>query len=743
MVGQDSYTSLALLEVYNNATENSLQDTVFRGFTQDLAALHFIAARLGASPNELIAIEPAPDLDISQQRSFWILWHWWSEFRAEWEVSSDAPPGEWPRLRAGGKYYDLKPTGAYNDYYYTAWSLFESEFHGSTHPYKQKKLHEVRKDAALHSACYFTAIACDESSQASLPSSNPKEFIIPEFDSRQPVLGVDDLPGLHSCCYTGATISSCSWIKDASELPFYLWDVKAERTVEVDTLTSRPSYTAISHTWGRWRTGTSIKLPFVSDWNVPQTSIFDVTQLPTILASIPVVTPYIWFDLVCIPQNHSERADIEIAKQASIFRQATHTIIWFNQIDNWTGLRHAVEWMCQKYLVRFDRTRSSIPNLPTHFFDEYDFRENMTDEDMEASGWFTSLWTLQEICLRPDMWLCSRDWQLFTVGNKVPIPFNTIVALTGECLNIVNSEAALRNTRDLDLSKTFMTRTERLGVMVRDKTYPRGFIELLELFDRTGMRDLQIMKKEYIMLLGSQRYCESRRAEAIMSVLDAKRWRSLSEPGSLVLGQYELEFVREVAREIGSSFYNSLSFSPNAELVMNPRSRGSLLPFENRSGQFIESKRILNWEFGDEIDNSSVRTWVIQQSGAVEIPEAAILTSTFDPCEGEMISTIWLTYREPDDDDPRFNIHRQTGNRHRSCDLREWCRSYHNATANYAVELGRVMGASRGLLLKASSPGSKTLYKVGNYLTILHRYYGQEVMSLQSTPVEQVGWTVL
>ncbi|KAF2726904.1 hypothetical protein EJ04DRAFT_557715 [Polyplosphaeria fusca] len=737
MDSQDSCTSISLFEVYINATQHSLQDTVLRDFTQDLAALYYVAAVLGASPNELITVGTAPELDIHQERSFWIIWHWWSRFRAEWEVSEDASPGAWRRLRADGKQFDIRPIGAGLEYYFAAWRLFGMELYESDDPFQDKGLRRCREVAALQSACYFTAMACGESLQSSPTSLDTQKLTVEETGNSQRVLGHSDLPGLHPRCVAGATISSCSWITDASELPYYLWDIKAERTVEVDTLTSRPSYTAISHTWGRWRTGTSVKLRFVSDWEVPQNSIFDVSQMPSILGSVPVPTPYIWFDLVCIPQDHSERADIEIAKQASIFRQATHAIIWLNQIDEWTGLRHAVDWMCQRYLASFGPLEACTPDPPTGLFNDYDLHGTTTDEDMEASGWFTSLWTLQEICLRPDMWLCSRDWQLFTVGNHMPVPFNTIVALTGQCLHLLDGEAILHSRPVLDLSNTFMTRTERIGFMLRAKSYPRGFIELVELFDRTGMRDLHVMKKVDIMLLGSQRYCEGRRAEAIMSVLDAKRWRGLKKPGSLVLGQYELEFVRENAREMGPSFYNFLSFSRDAEFVMNPRSRGTLLPFEDRSGQSTESKWMLDLDLGEKLDNPTVKTWEIQQSGAVKIPEAAILVSTFNASEGDMIGNIWLTYPEPDDDDPRFEVF--PGTRSRSCDLREWCRSYRNATANYAVELGRVWGASRGLLLKEMSPGSKTLYKVGNYIISMRRFGTLGVTGLESTPVEQAS----
>jgi hypothetical protein len=46
--------------------------------------------------------------------------------------------------------------------------------------------------------------------------------------------------------------------------------------------------------------------------------------------------------------------------------------------------------------------------------------------------WFSSLWTLQEVCLRPDMWICNKSLELLTVkgnGGGALVAFNTIVSL--------------------------------------------------------------------------------------------------------------------------------------------------------------------------------------------------------------------------------------------------------------------------------------------------------------------------
>ena len=167
------------------------------------------------------------------------------------------------------------------------------------------------------------------------------------------------------------------------------------------------------------------------------------------------------------------------------------------------------------------------------------------------------------------------------------------------------------------------------------------------------------------------------------------------------------------------------------------------MPFEGRGSQNNESKLLQDKEFGDEQENPSIKKWIIQQDGSVDMPEAPILTSTHDNGGFEMIGSIWLTYLESDDcSDPRFNIGWPEGRRLRSCDIHQWCKTYYPETANYVVELSRVFRASRGVLLKESSPGSKVLYKVGNYLTSIHRTYGSRVMA-SATDLQRVDWKVL
>lgn len=126
----------------------------------------------------------------------------------------------------------------------------------------------------------------------------------------------------------GATIEPSPWLlsEDGNKgMPYYLWDVKRKRTVVVHRLREKPKYVAVSHTWGRWCKGASDFVKGVP-WKVPQNTKFEVHNLPAILAAVPLGFSYIWLDYVCIPQNRSRQAIIEISRQATIFREASKVL---------------------------------------------------------------------------------------------------------------------------------------------------------------------------------------------------------------------------------------------------------------------------------------------------------------------------------------------------------------------------------------------------------------------------------
>lgn len=202
-------------------------------------------------------------------------------------------------------------------------------------------------------------------------------------------------------------------------LPFYLWDVAGSKTVETRTLSSHPAYTTISHTWGRWIKDSPVVSQGVP-WKVAQNTGFAVQDLPEILRKVPGNSPYIWFNLVCIPQEgHDMLKAQEAFRQAMIFRGARHVIAQLNDVHDFDGLHHTVGWMLLRLLQlqspsleRHYRTATEdawlrIRGRPSNLLDPRSDKSFF--EYNELHPWFTSLWALQEITLRPGMRLCTKD----------------------------------------------------------------------------------------------------------------------------------------------------------------------------------------------------------------------------------------------------------------------------------------------------------------------------------------------
>jgi hypothetical protein len=350
-----------------------------------------------------------------------------------------------------------------------------------------------------------------------------------------------------------------------------------EKTIPVRELNDRPNYVAISHTWGRWKTdGPPISLSG-TPWQIPQNRRFDVADLANILQLVPLPHRYIWLHLFCIPQDHSERAKIEISRQATIFREASFTIMWMNDIAEWKYLPAAIEWMC----LVFNRDNGFLATESENTILQGDSNSTPTIElfhpstEPEAGNdkaslnpWFTSLWTLQEICLRPDMLICNATWEFLTVRQNVAVAFDELVALYE-----ANSKADGNRSSHPDPRK------------------PRAVTELTHLMEYTGLSGLLTMSRPTILILGNQRQCLERRTEAIMAVLDATEWFPISSEDSadddLVLNLYPIDFVNEIRAKMGpATFFSSESIEPYFVKSLEQFSSlgevhalGSMLPF--------------------------------------------------------------------------------------------------------------------------------------------------------------------
>ncbi|UKZ66188.1 uncharacterized protein TrAtP1_007364 [Trichoderma atroviride] len=271
----------------------------------------------------------------------------------------------------------------------------------------------------------------------------------------------------------GPRIAACPWLEDKHEDPFglggwpeYLWHLNDRCLVRTRDLgPKRPAYTAISHTWGRWMSeNDGYLIPNGMKYRVPHNAMFDIKSLPQSLQHLgtKIDTDYAWLDLVCIPQGCKgealdEEHDIlkrqEISRQGSIFRNAKRAIAWFHDVDDFSCLgglmefaalsrigigetltresQHERERRMARALTKMEDGLAELFSKPEDTpkgpgFQQWSKQQMGHGEEMSQpiNFWFTSLWTLQELCLRPDMWLATSDWKFLCLQGNTRIPLN-------------------------------------------------------------------------------------------------------------------------------------------------------------------------------------------------------------------------------------------------------------------------------------------------------------------------------
>ena len=258
--------------------------------------------------------------------------------------------------------------------------------------------------------------------------------------------------------YIGSYDKPCPWLPregKSKELPFYLWDVEQKRTVIVNELSTNPEeYCCVSHTWGRWRKD-AITIEGVP-WPVPQNEKFDVERLPEHLQQIQPRIRFIWIDLFCIPQDGSPKADDEINRQALIFQNASRCIAWINDAKQWGGTVKALDWLGVSYLhattvpgiydtgkllSSLHHEANTVSELflvlddPSEVMNAYSAGLTVAsgprsiscgqiETFVEPAHWFSSLWTLQEAMLCPDITFVSRDWIPLNDRAGTPVPLD-------------------------------------------------------------------------------------------------------------------------------------------------------------------------------------------------------------------------------------------------------------------------------------------------------------------------------
>jgi hypothetical protein len=229
------------------------------------------------------------------------------------------------------------------------------------------------------------------------------------------------------------------------------------------------------------------------------------------------------------------------------------------------------------------------------------------------------------------MLLVNRDWEPISLGNNSSFSVIDIIVLCVSCSRFVISNPT---------------------------AVPGSALRLSMALGNYGLHDFLKMTEVAILGLANRRYCQDRRAEAIMSAVGATKWFKISSSdpreAETVLRQYPLSFVNEVRDYMGSSiFFTSipgLGFTGVLDRFFGSHGRdysgaldavGSLLPFSFGSDTFV----MIN---GRPTPHPSVATSTIEKSGSVRIPAGIVMSSDGDrswghPCVvmGPFTSTGW------------------------------------------------------------------------------------------------------
>ncbi|KAF7526529.1 hypothetical protein G7054_g10739 [Neopestalotiopsis clavispora] len=417
--------------------------------------------------------------------------------------------------------------------------------------------------------------------------------------------------------------------------PAYLWDTKNRVTTLTDRISTPLDYICISHTWGRWRKpGVYVHVEGVP-WPVPANTLYDVEDLPSILERFLAPTErYIWIDLFCMPQGDFDPAKlgIEIDKQASIFGRSQRCIAWLHDVEEWTGVTNAMRYMAATY-VRNSSTDDgrglglliTQEQLQTAHADADRHMELMEAGKWAPSTWFSSLWTLQEAVLCPDLQLCSKKMEILKDGRDCPIGLRTLFMIT---TSHPDSNLTIPVSSTLSMSDAAPNTRLPLSVL--------GFEDLSKL-TRFGSLLLHLYPTD-VLIQTSVRQCSESRAPAIMSALAITDWDKTYDEStinqSLILNSFPLQFVQAAARKIGATFFYNYSSGPQKSIAERSALRheldvGSMLPFSEPN----ELRTTIKMGAMDDlilkpIDHESVASWSILPDGGVDIPSASIMASS-------------------------------------------------------------------------------------------------------------------
>ncbi|KAL8366068.1 hypothetical protein RB595_004717 [Gaeumannomyces hyphopodioides] len=618
-----------------------------------------------------------------QSSSYQILKDWWSAAYCDPQLPQAAQSHFELKSRTTSHNFSLLPTEDFDEnqiqtsvslYHAGCFSLFLREFHPRTFKPFVSEVWLVDLQGIRYKISRL-ALAQRLSFAARFPDLAVRCSISPPVSTT-----ASPLARAHPTVF----LNEIQWTSTVNvrEHPKYLWDADQMRTVNYADLPEPPQYMCVSHTWGRWRRKylPAARIPGVP-WRVPRNSRFDVTDLPRRLGSLGC--RFIWFDLVCIPQNGSPEADDEIALQAAIFKGSQGCVAWLNDVESWEGVKSGLRWLGLKFLRNTTRPYESTAGRCARVADEKleaaaraAFRPSELcqwgNHLSEPNHWFSSLWTLQEAILCPDLVLCAKDWTRLTDDWGTPISLKTLMVFLDEASQLCISDGPIdvRFTDAIRYMRELLFHQEHGRWLQSMRSWPLSSGQLDHLRNLTRLDNVLTVQSAVVICANTNvRCCGTRnRAPAIMSALGVTEWYvdgswkqqgtksraravisalgvgkwyrksrfcsgSAQEPVQYIHQMYPLAFLQQLHQKFGASFFEAHTHwvrldAEFKELLRNGEGIGTMLPFTVNQG----------WSSGitgdfehikiAPVDHESVRTWELRGDASVKITRAGILASS-------------------------------------------------------------------------------------------------------------------
>lgn len=536
------------------------------------------------------------------------------------------------------------------------------------------------------------------------------------------------------------------FLQEDSNDPAYLWDTVERRTIAIDSSRGVPDYICISHTWGRWRIKTDIPISGVP-WLVPTNSLYDIRDLPGILEScLRPGERYIWFDLFCIPQDNGPQTAVEVAKQASVFGRSRRCIAWLHDVEGWDGVRGGLRYSALTYLQKSTNDNGigvgielSEKEATKVHSDAGCHMELVKSGSLEPCTWFSSLWTLQESVLCPNLQLYSHGMEMLTDGRGDPISLRTLFML----ISIDGSDG-------LTGFSIPVTSTAENSGWQNKLSAPKSVLEFQDLCMTTRLDALiHNMYPANVLLQSSLRQSTKSRAQAIMSALAVTDWFKASNGATanenLILKTFPLEFVQEAAKKLGAAFFYTHGSGPRTVktggesfAIHQEADVGSMMPFSEPQYFRGLQTRLKMGGMQDAmlkpIDHESVSGWTILADGSVSMSSAAVLASSRSPPSagsGIEAGVFVDSNRDPEDALALSSIDTEWPDLHES--LRRLAAPKHECVA---VVLFEDFGIQHGIILRElnSEGDQRKFVKIGLFGTL----------NRMKTPTSvKVGWKVV